>query len=447
MKIAFLVWRFPILSEAFILNQITGLIDRGHEVHIHAISVGSPLNISKVHPAVEKYCLMERTYYAPTQPKNYLWRLIKGLGLILSNLYRGSLDCLQFLNIFKYGQQITSLKALYRAITLLNNRSYDIIHCQFGTIGAIALKFRQAGILQGKIVTTFRGIDISKHIKQNGEDVYNELFACGDFFFANCEFFRDRAIRLGCDPNKIVVHGSGIDCGKFAFKPRYFPSDGKIRIATTGRLVEKKGIEYAIRAVAKVAKKTDNDADADNYPNIEYNIIGDGELMGKFQQLIAELGVGDTIKLLGWKDSSEIARILDRSHIFIAPSVTAADGNQDAPINTLKEAMAMGLPVISTFHGGIPELVDDGMSGFLVPERNADAIAEKLRILIENPQFWETMGSAGRARVKEKYDTEKLNDELVSVYQQLLKPQIDPSKIDRPILLDRKLVINNTCIQ
>lgn len=438
MKIAFLVWRFPIISEAFILNQITGLIDRGHEVHIHAVN-GPPVNMPKVHPAVEKYRLMERTYYPPNRPDNYLWRLFKGLGLILSHLDRGSLDCLQLLNVFKYGQQITSLKALYRAIPLLNDRSYDIIHCQFGTIGPVALRFRQTGILQGKIITIFRGIDISRHVQEQGEDVYNELFVEGDFFFANCEFFRDRAIRLGCDPKKIVVHGSGIDCSKFAFKPRFFPSDGIIKIATTGRLVEKKGIEYAIRAVAKIVKNVDSDFDTNTNPNIEYNIIGDGELMEYFQQLIAELGVGDTVKLLGWKDSSEIATILDRSHIFVAPSVTAADGNQDAPVNTLKEAMAMGLPVISTFHGGIPELVDDEISGFLVPERNPEAIAEKLRLLIENPQFWETMGSAGRARVTEKYDTEKLNDELVSVYQQVLKPQIN-----RSTSLDRSLMIHHT---
>ena len=239
MKIAFLVWRFPVISEAFILNQITGLIDRGHEVYIHALN-GPPVNMPKVHPAVEKYHLMERTYYPPSRPNNYLWGLTKGLGLILSNLGRGSLDCLRLLNIFERGQQISSLKALYRAIPMLNNRSYDIIHCQFGTIGQVAVKFRKTGILHGRIITSFRGIDISRHIQEQGEDVYDELFAEGDFFFANCEFFRDRAIKLGCDPKKIVVHGSGIDCSKFAFKPRFFPADGKIRIATTGRLVEKK---------------------------------------------------------------------------------------------------------------------------------------------------------------------------------------------------------------
>ena len=79
----------------------------------------------------------------------------------------------------------------------------------------------------------------------------------------------------------------------------------------------------------------------------------------------------------------------------------------------------MGMPVISTLHGGIPELVEDGKSGFLVPERDANAIAQKLNYLIAHPEVWAEMGKAGRSRVEEKYDINKLNDELVEVYQKV----------------------------
>ncbi|MBW4618783.1 MAG: glycosyltransferase [Cyanosarcina radialis HA8281-LM2] len=419
MKIAFLVWRFPVLSEAFILNQITGLIDRGHEVHIYPLN-GKPDKPTKLHPIIEEYNLLDRTYYPPTKPENYSWRIVKGLGLLLKNIRRGSLACLQLPKLFKYNHEFWSFKWLYRAMAFLDRGDYDIIHCQFGTLSTMGLLFRDLGIIRGKLVTTFRGIDISSYVTENGDRVYEKLFAEGDFFLANCEFFRQKAIKLGCNPDKIVVHGSGIDCRKFAFKPRSLPIGDRVRIATTGRLVEKKGIEYCIRAISQIAP---------THPNIEFNIIGDGHLKEDFEKLIQELNVGHLVKLLGWKNQQEIVEILDNSHIFLAPSVTAADGNQDAPVNTLKEAMAMGLPVISTYHGGIPELVEDGVSGFLVPERDANAIAEKLDYLMSYPETWVQMGRAGRRRVEDKYDMEKLNNELVEIYQSLFDLSANHSQI------------------
>jgi colanic acid/amylovoran biosynthesis glycosyltransferase len=387
---------------------MTGLLIRGHEVHIYGYK---PDNISKFHPDVEKYQLLDCTYYLPQIPNNYFLRFFKGLSLVFTNFYKAPLVLLQSLNIFKFGKRAASMRLLYSVIPLLESQSYDIIHCQFGMYGIEGMILRDVGAIKGKLITSFRGYDISWYVKAYGEEVYDELFSKGDFFLANCEFFRQRAIKLGCDEKKIIVHGSGIDCSRFTYKPRYHRPDGKILIATTGRLVEKKGIEYGIRAVAKVA---------DLYQNIEYNIIGDGHLKEHLQQLIEKLNVTEKIKLLGWKNQKEIIEILDETHLFIAPSITAEDGNQDAPVNTLKEAMAMGLPVIGTLHGGIPELVEAGISGFLVPERDADAIAEKLHYFIEHPEVWEQMGKAGRTYVEEHYDMNKLNDELVEIYQKVV---------------------------
>lgn len=240
LKIAFIVGRFPLLSEAFILNQITGLIDRGHEVYIYALG-GLPLDTSKVHPNVEKYRLIERTYYSPKIPNNQVLRAIKALKLILANWDTAPSVWLQLLNVFKYGQQAASLRLLYQAVPLLRKEQYDIVHCQFGTFGLMGLLFRNLGLIEGKLITTFRGYDISWAIQEFGDRVYNQLFEQGDFFLANCEFFRRRVLKLGCPEEKIIVHGSGIDCSKFAFTPRYLQPDSPVRIATTGRLVEKKG--------------------------------------------------------------------------------------------------------------------------------------------------------------------------------------------------------------
>jgi colanic acid/amylovoran biosynthesis glycosyltransferase len=414
MKIAFIVNKFPVISETFILNQITGLICRGHKVHIYGYR---PDDTTKFHPDVEKYDLLKHTFYAPHMPHNKLWRLLKALWLIITNFHKSPLVILRSLKFVKPNKDLPILRILYSIIPLLGAEPYDIIHCQFGILGNEGIIYRDIGAIKGKLVTSFRGYDISWYVKEYGEKVYNQLFIKGDFFLANCEFFRQRAIQLGCDQKKIIVHGSGINCSRFSFQVRKPLAGGKIYIATTGRLVEKKGIEYAIRAVAQVLK---------NYPNLEYNIIGDGELKTHLQQIITELGVTEKINLLGWKNQEEIIQIINNTHIFIAASVTAKDGNQDAPVNTLKEAMAMGLPVIATRHGGIPELVQDGISGLLVPERDADAIADKLTYLLEHPELWEQMGKAGRAYVEKHYDINHLNDELVKIYQQVIIDNLQP---------------------
>ncbi|MDY6902708.1 MAG: glycosyltransferase [Cyanobacteriota bacterium] len=414
MKIAFIVDRFPLLSETFVINQITGLIERGHEVHIY----GRQTYDNKLHPDVEKYKLIERTHYLPEIPKNYLGRLFNALYLFAKNFSQAPLVLLRSLNIFKYGKRAACLRLFYSTLPFLNAPKYDIIHCQFGRQAICkfgpysyeGIVLREIGAVEGKVLTTFRGYDISWYLHEYGENVYEGLFEKGDFFYTNCEFFRQRVIKLGCDEKKIIVHGSGINCSRFTFKARYPDASGLIRIATTGRLIEKKGMEYAIRAIAEVAQV---------YPNVEFSIIGDGELKERFLQIIQELNIGDKVHLKGWKNQKEIISILDETHIFVAPSVTASDGNQDAPVNTLKEAMAMGLPVIGTLHGGIPELVEDGVSGFLVPERDEKAIAQKLIYLIEHPEIWQEMGLSGRKKVETHYDTDKLNSELVEIYQQI----------------------------
>ena len=409
MKIAFIVEKFPVLTETFVLNQAVGLIMHGHQVDIYARETD---DTPKVHPDVLSYNLLEHTYYAPFVSKNYVWRLLKAIKLAVK--FRSSYKIiLRSLNLLKYGRRAASLRLFYLVIPLLPSRAYDIIHCQFVMFGIEGVILREIGAIQGKLITSLRGYDISWYVKEYGDDVYKKLFREGDFFLSNCQFFRNRAIKLGCDANKIVVHGSGIDCNRFAFEPRYINDNGQIKIVTTGRLIEKKGIEYGIRGVAKVIEQYPN-------VNIEYNIIGAGCLQDYLQELIHSLNMSDKIKLLGRKNQQEIIEILNNSHIFIAPSVTAKDGNQDAPVNTLKEAMSMGLPVIATLHGGIPELVQDGISGCLVPERDADAIAEKIMYLIKHQDAWLEIGKAARSFVEEHYEINKLNNELVEIYHKLI---------------------------
>ncbi|AKG24002.1 glycosyltransferase [Calothrix sp. 336/3] len=421
MKIAFIVGHFPVLSETFIINQITGLIERGHEVHIYGYQ---PQEVTKFHPDVEKYHLIARTHYLIPIPQNYIWRLFGALKLIVSMRKIPNRMIWRSLNFWKYGRLALSLRLLYLVMSFLDIPKYDIIHCQFGTHGLTGMTLRELGVIQGKLVTSFRGYDISSYLQKNSTRVYNKLFKSGDLFLANCEFFRNRAIKIGCPPTKITVHYSGINCQNFHF--HHHPVTEKIIITSIGRLVEKKGFKYALLAIAEVANI---------YQNIEYNIIGDGYLKAELEKLARDLKITDKVKFWGWRTQTEIIQILDNSHILLAPSITAEDGNQDAPVNTLKEAMAMGLPVIATQHGGIPELVEDNTSGFLVREKDTSAIADRLMYLIQHPEKCQEMGKNGRKHVEKYFEIEKLNDELVRIYQQLIN---QPEYRDNNLILARK---------
>ncbi|MGB3201170.1 MAG: glycosyltransferase, partial [Nodosilinea sp.] len=368
----------------------------------------------------------ERTYAMPEVPQNYLWRLVQGLWLGLGASFRSPGLVARSLNPFAYGEQALNLWLLYTAVALVGRpQTYDIIHCQFGTQGYRGLAFKRLLRPAPRLLLMFRGFDISRYVEEGGDRVYRQLFHHVDYCLANCDFFRQRVLALGWPTDRIAVHFSGLDINKFTFRPRQLAPGQPIRIATTGRLVEKKGLEFAIRAVAQQAQR---------HPNLTYTIIGDGPLRSALQQLIVDLRADAYIHLVGWKNEAEIVEILERCHLFVAPSVTAADGNQDAPINVLKEAMAMGLPVLSTYHGGIPELVEDGVSGFLVPERDAEALAERLSYLLDHPEQWPELGQAGRQFVERYFDMQKLNDRLVQVYARLLAPTspTGPHPSDRP---------------
>lgn len=414
MKIAFIIGEFPILSETFILNQITGLLERGHEVDIYAYI---PKNSSKIHPDVDKYNLLERTYYYASMPNNRFLRVLKILSLLFANGYKAPPVLLRSLNVFNYQKQFGTLELgtltlLYAMIPLLRKRSsYDIIHCHFGWNGLKGVLLREIGAIQGKLIAAFHGRDMTTYLQEAGDRVYDRLFNTGDLFLPISERWKHRLIELGCNEKNIVVHRMGIDCRKFSFTPRGLRTNSPVRIVTIARLVEKKGVEYGIRAVMKLAKAK---------PNIEYHVVGDGPLREELQQLIQELDAGDTVKLQGWKHQQEIVELLDNADILLAPSVTSKDGDQEGIPVALMEAMARGLPILSTLHSGIPELIENGVSGFLVPERDVDALAEKLEYLIDHPEIWAEIGRAGRAYVEKHYDIDKLNDRLVEIYRELL---------------------------
>ncbi len=404
MKIAFIVSKFPTLSEIFILNQITGLLDLGHDIEIFALRNSKE---EKMHPDVKKYGLMERVYYLNEMiPQNKILRVFKAIYLISRNFYKSPLKILRSLNVFKYRKKALSLWLLYLIIPFLN-KDFDIIHCHFGHIGNIGVYLKRLGF-EGKFVTMFHGYGIRLGIEKGG-GIYQQLFEFGDCFLAISDYNYENLVRFGLNPRKIIFHPVGIDINKFPFRWQSIPVErsSTVIIITIARLVEAKGIQYGIQAISKLLKE---------YPtlHLEYRIIGGGRFKERLRKIVEELGLGGVVRFLGPLGQEEVIREIQKAHVFLLPSVAEA-----LPL-VLMEAQAVGLPIVATNVGSTSQVIIDGESGFLVPERDVDSLAEKIKYLIERPEIWPGLGRAGRKYVEENYDIEKLNNRLVEIYERLI---------------------------
>ena len=413
MRVAMLVRNFPMVSETFVINQAVGLIDRGHEVDLYAID--PPVAASGAQPIVDRPALVDRLRRLPERHRSRSRDIRATLyDLLVAGAVhpRATAEALSraLRPVGRDDRRDSGIRQLLRRWTLpmIGRAPFDVIHCQFGTTAADGIRLRRYGSPGARLIVTFRGFDISQYVRELGEHIYDEVFDEADFILTNCDFFRRRLAGMGADESRLEVLRSGLDPSGYPFEARRPPLDGPIRIAMVGRLVEKKGTEYAIRAAARLI---------DRGRRVELRVIGDGPLRPALLRLIDDLGVASHVRLLGAGATPEIIAELRQAHLFIAPSVTAAQGDQDAPINVLKEAMATGLPVVSTRHGGIPELVDDGVSGLLAPERDDQALADRLDELIARPERWPAMGASGRATVERDYNLGRLNDRLVEIYQ------------------------------
>jgi glycosyltransferase involved in cell wall biosynthesis len=213
---------------------------------------------------------------------------------------------------------------------------------------------------------------------------------------------------MGFPRNRIVTHYTGIDVTKIS--PNFQPKKSNL-ILQVARLVEKKGTEYLIEAFRKIAVHD---------KNCSLVIIGDGPLRKNLIRKVSSYGLQDRITFLGARPHQEVLDLMQKAFVLVQPSVTARSGDSEGLGIVFLEAAASGIPVIGTQHGGIPEAVVDGITGFLVPERDADALAEKLLVLLSDKSLQEKMGRAGRKMVEEKFDIRRQTEKLERIYEGLL---------------------------
>ncbi len=432
LRIAMFIGRFPVVSETFILRQVTGLLDLGLEVDVYSDTGADPG--APAHPEVTRYRLLERTTYMEMPPETCPWempvwpitgrtwppgatrpvlnarRFLRALPALLRAGVRAPGLTLRVLRPSQYGYQASSLSSLYRLDRVAaRRRAYDLLHAHYGPVGN---SYRFARALWGApYLVSFYGYDCWAVPRKDGGDVYRRLFETSDCVLTLAGVMGEQLRNLGCPSAKQRKQPVGVRVEDFAFKERQLQPGEPVRLLTIARFVEKKGIEYSLRALAEAQAKRGG---------LKYDIIGDGPLRPQIEKLIRELHLEASVSLLGYCESERVRELMDLAHILILSSVTAADGDQECTPVSLMDAQAAGLPVLSTRHSGIPEVVLDGQSGFLVPERDAASLAERILYLAEHPEVWPALGRAGRRHVEQNYNCATLASQLVNLYQETI---------------------------
>jgi len=299
-------------------------------------------------------------------------------------------------------------------LRLMARQRPSLIHAHFGIEGVSALALaRQLGL---PLVTTFHGFDatLKPHIMLGSPAWFrypllrHKLAREGNLFLCASAFIRQRLLETGFPESRTHTHYIGVDCQ--TIRPRELAEERPL-ILHVARLVEVKGTAYLLRAFATVARQHDQ---------ARLLIIGDGPLRRRLQALAASLGVRDRVEFLGALPHAEVLAWMRKAAMLALPGIRTATGREEGLGMVLLEAAATGLPIIGSRVGGIPECILDGRTGFLIPERDASALAERMSKLLENPVGRHQMGAAGRALVESRFNIDRQTAALEDFYDSLL---------------------------
>ena len=295
-------------------------------------------------------------------------------------------------------------------LAVLSETRARLLHIYFGHIAVHLLPLIRAW--KHPSIVSFHGADVMVDMNKPAyREATLHMLDAATLVLVRSESLRRGLLNLGCDPKKIEIQRTGIPLDEFSFGDRTVPKDGEWRFVQAGRLIEKKGLPVTLRAFSTFSKQ---------HPNATLTIAGEGPLLTELQNLARELGVTDRVSFTGFVSQEQLREIYYRSHIFLHPSQTGGDGNQEGIPNSMLEAMATGLPVFATEHGGIPEAIENGVSGVLVPERDEKALARTLLDAAQDPGLLSRIGPMGAETVRKTFDLQQQAQRLEEIYFSLL---------------------------
>ncbi len=400
LRLLFSAPSFPKVSETFVTGQILGLHQLGHRVDVFTTHPG---NVADPQLRQELSSAIGHLLLPPLTPHN------PDLDWLAQRRWPNWLTRCAWARLLRVVTDPGFRRSRYpirKGAALLCNPGYDAIICHFGPAGAMLQQMRDIGLIRAPLVTIFHGYDLTNYLERVPRDYYRNLFERGDLFLPISDRWQDRLAELGCPPEQTRVQRLGTDLDIFTHAVRRPSPDEPVRLMSVARLVPKKGIEYGIRAVGRLA--------AAGVP-VTYDVIGDGPLRRELATLADELGLTDQVTFLGPRAHSEVAALMRDHHILLVPSVTDADGGMEGIPVVIMEAMASGLLVVASRHSGIPEIVRHGETGLLAPERDDTALAACLQAVVPDPDRWASLVHTARDLVHSEYDLQNQNARLAEI--------------------------------
>ena len=293
---------------------------------------------------------------------------------------------------------------------VLGSRHADLMHVYFGHTGVHLLPFIRNW--PKPTVVSFHGMDIMPRDKEPGyNESMRELLRVLPMVLARSDSLAERLVALGCDERKIRINRTSVPMEGFEAEEKTAPADGRWRFIQASRFIEKKGLETTLRGFAHFLEQV---------PTAELTLAGDGPMADKLQALAIELGIADQVRFPGFLQQDGLAQAFREHHVFLHPSQVTAGGDQEGVPNAMLEAMASGLPVVATLHGGIPEAVVSGQDGLLVPERDDQALAAALLELTGQPALYTEYSKNAAASVRSKYEQSQSIARLEDCYRELI---------------------------
>jgi len=291
--------------------------------------------------------------------------------------------------------------------SILSKTAARLLHIYFGQIAVHLLPLIRSW--KKPSIVSFHGADVTVDMNKPAyRETTRQMLGAVKLVLVRSESLRRAVIHLGCDERKIEIQRTGIPLDEFPFRERNFVvAASEWRFVQAGRLIEKKGLPVTLRAFALFLRQ---------HPNANLTIAGEGPLLGQLQNLAGELNINGRVSFTGFVSQEQLREIYYSSHIFLHPSQKGHDGNQEGIPNSMLEAMASGLPVFATHHGGIPEAIQNAISGVLVPEGDHEKLAAALLDAAQDPGFLSRIALNGAEIVRKNFDLRVQAQRLEEIY-------------------------------